>query len=484
MKGVPMNRRPSTPLLSGLLLLAYAAASPAVTTSPSVSGCNAMPTVPSVPRDAITYKRTSATDQYQDLQTALMKLHPGDWLVLPPGTYPISRHLSIERDGITLYGNGATLQSTSPTDGAIIVRSDKVSVYELTMNQDSQGRQTTPWAGGISVFDDRGGNKRRVDSAIIVGNTINNSAGTGIFLYKASRFTVAGNTIYRSLADGIHATAGSMNGRIIRNTVRQTGDDMIAIVSYAGKSVAMIQPEHVSESTDISLDRNIYVAENNVSDQYWGRGISVVGGSDVTIENNTISKNPVAAAIYLLRETSYKTFGDHNILVRNNQISENQTLPPTWVAPGVKTPVARHGAIEVASQTTSDEWNSGFARNWLSVGGIEITGNTIRNAKFGGIRLGANSTVANTLSNVSVHDNDLSSVGDKVVATTFSGADRNTLSCAQNKMDGTIWKSNCDSNGNGAGKLTITVTGASLSCRSDGSIADSGPNPPTGISVQ
>jgi parallel beta-helix repeat protein len=460
------------------------AASLAVTTSPSVSGCNTTPSIPSIPKGAVTFKRTSAPDQYQDLQTALGKLHEGDWLVLEPGTYPISHHLTIEKTGISLYGSGATLQSTSPTDGAIVIRADKVAVYKLTMNQTNEVRQTTPWAGGISVYDDRGGSKRMVDSPLIVGNTINNSAGSGIFLYKASRFTVAGNTVYRSLADGIHATAGSTNGRIIQNKVRQTGDDMIAIVSYAGKPHVTTALARFSGTTDASLDRNIYVAENDVSDQYWGRGISVVGGADVTIENNSISKNPGAAGIYLLRETSYVTFGDRNILVRNNRISEIQTQPATYVPAGIKIVLSHHGAIEVASQTDSDEWSNNTFRSWLAVSGIEITGNTIHNARFGGIRLGANSSVNNTLSDVNVHDNTLSSVGAKSIAAIYPGLDRNTLSCAQNSIDGTTVKSGCDSSGGANGKSRVSVTGASLSCRADGSVVSTGPNPPTSISIQ
>lgn len=38
--------------------------------------------------------------------------------------------------------------------------------------------------------------------------------------------------VRRSLSDGIHVTQGSRNGRIINNQVLETGDDMIAIVSY------------------------------------------------------------------------------------------------------------------------------------------------------------------------------------------------------------------------------------------------------------
>ena len=51
---------------------------------------------------------------------------------------------------------------------------------------------------------------------------------------RATGFLVAENTVSRSLSDGIHVTSGSSYGRVLKNTVKETGDDMIAVVSYVG----------------------------------------------------------------------------------------------------------------------------------------------------------------------------------------------------------------------------------------------------------
>jgi len=491
MKAIPMSVRLFRLLVSTTILLqaaGYSSARPHLykvgTTSPAAAGCDVTPPIPGVPNGAAVFKQTAAADRAADLQAAVNKLHSGDWLVLEPGTFPISKHISVGVDGVTLYGKGATLHSTNGTDGGLLVRAGNVAIYNLTLTQNSTVRQTTPWGGGISVYDDRTGAARLVDAPVIVGNTINNSAGTGIFLYRASRFTVADNTVFRSLADGIHVTGGSANGRIIANTVNQTGDDMIGLVSYAGNRQAnTMAARYALVSTD-SVNRNIYVAGNHLSDQYWGRGISVVGGSDVTIENNTVSRTPMAAGIYLLRESSYLTYGDHDILVRNNAISEVQTLPPTYSPPNYKLTLTRHAAIEIASQMEQDEWTNLLYRALLTDSGIEIAGNTIHDSRFGGIRLGANSPVSNTLSNVWVHDNDFTNVGQQSVALVDSGMDRASLACSKNKLDGTLWSSQCDNAQPAGANSTAQVPGAAVTCRPDGSIGQSGPRPPTDISIQ
>lgn len=453
-------------------------------TTPAGSGCNVVPPIPAVPPDATVFKHTAGSDLSTQLQSSLDKLRSGDWLVLEPGLYPIGKHLSVAMNGVTVYGKGATLHSSSATDGGILVRGDNVSIYNLTLTQASAERQTTPWSGGIAVFDDRSGRPRRVDGAMIRGNTINYAAGAGIFLYKVSRFTVADNTVFRSLADGIHLTGGSADGRVIRNTVSQTGDDMIGIVSYAGNRNAVGTAARYAQLSEDDLDWNVYVAENHLSDQYWGRGVSVVGGSNVTIENNTITRTPTAAAIYLLRENSYATFGDHNIVVRSNDISETQTLPPTYAPANYKLSMTHHGAIEVASQMDQDESDDARYRSLLSVADIEIAGNTVRNSRFAGIRLGANSPVGNTVTNVEVRDNRLQNVGQPIVASAESGIDRTTLSCAQNRVDGALWEARCDKDQDAAVKVNARITGASLTCRPDGTIGRSGPKPPSSLSIQ
>ena len=191
-------RSPKALLNSGCLLLvismplagivswvqpAEAAQAPA-----GVAGCDQSPVMPSPPAGAKVVSRDGTSDDTSAIQSAINGLHPGDWLVFPPGTYSISKHLTVPANGVTLYGKGATIHSINQADGAIMIEGDNTAVYGFTLTQDSTGRQTTPWAGGISLWDGRVQGKRRIQGLVLQGNTINNTTG-GIFLNKVTNFT-------------------------------------------------------------------------------------------------------------------------------------------------------------------------------------------------------------------------------------------------------------------------------------------------------
>jgi hypothetical protein len=139
--------------------------------------------------------------------------------------------------------------------------------------------------------------------------------------------------------------------------VRQTGDDMIAVVSY-GLGEPNVGP--------------VLIEDNDVSDQYWGRGIAVVGGRDVEIRNNRISRTPFGAGILIHSETSYESSDVRNVVVEANQISEVQTLAPSY-DPAGNAQRAGHGAIDV------------YGQGGQAVSGVTISGNTIEQSDRDGI---------------------------------------------------------------------------------------------------
>jgi parallel beta-helix repeat protein len=86
---------------------------------------------------------------------------------------------------------------------------------------------------------------------------------------------------------------------------------MVAVVSYQG---------------DGALSSNVLITGNALSGNYWGRGISVVGGSDVTITGNTVQGVQKAAGILVAEEDGWRTYGTRNVLISNNVVSDIQNL--------------------------------------------------------------------------------------------------------------------------------------------------------------
>lgn len=382
-------------------------------------GCLATPAVPSLPlAGKLEVTAFGATpDDLQDdtaaIQRAIDTARAGQWVVFPPGRYLHNKSIVLLKPGITLWGEGATLHATNPDDQAIFLKADDSRVYGFTLTAVTRGRRTEPWTTRIAAFgrEDRDGhitgivvqNNRIVPAVEPAGTPLSHSASAaGILMLGVRNFTVANNTVRRSLADAIHITGGSRNGRVTDNRVSQSGDDMIAMVSYLDKQWRARlddQPGWLARHRDESLVSDIWVHGNVLEDAYWGRGISVVGGQNITIDGNQISRVAMAAGVLVARESSYHTHGVRNVLVRRNQIEEVQTLAPRYVPQGehfrkLLDQMQRnggrtfHGAIEVHNLSEPSEMDSAALRAVLGVSGVVVQGNVVRAALKDGVRIG------------------------------------------------------------------------------------------------
>jgi parallel beta-helix repeat protein len=414
-----------------------------------------------VPNDSV--------DDTDAIQRALNSLAPGEWLIFPPGRYLHSRALEMKVANTVMWGEGATLHATNPSHQAIWLKADGASVYKFTLTAVTSNRRTTPWESRIAVFG--GSNPRKLlHNNVIRGNRVvqggdpgtplaNSASSAGIFIYHATNFLVAENTVSRSLADGIHVTAGSSYGKVLNNTVKETGDDMVAVVSYIGapSNNASTIWSNFSARKASDLNHHITVSGNNVSGQYWGRGISVVGGENVTIENNSIDRTTHAAGIYLARETSYLTFGVRNILVRNNRITDVQTTTPAYTGGSVSASAGKtgHGGIEIYSFVFSDEAANSALRDQLAVQNIRIESNTVNRVRNDGVRIGTgwgrNSTYTGKRSDgssftrtytggkvglIGLNGNKMTSVGGKAIAINNQPGGSYNVSCSTNTDEG------------------------------------------------
>jgi hypothetical protein len=347
-------------------------------------------------------------DQTVAIQKALDALVPGDRLLFSPGVYLHNKSLNINKSNVVIEGNKTELRGNNPDDQAIWIRYSDVTVRNFIISINNNGRKGTPWAGGISSYAwNSGGNvlkNIKIINNILVpvnGIGVNYEMGSGIFIYNTQNYLVANNMVIRSYADGIHNTHFSSNGRIIHNIVRETGDDGIAVVSYLDKNwrtQLASNPNYLSTNYDGTINSNILIFENNVSGTYWGRGITVVGGKNVTIEKNDISKIVMAAGLYITRESSYETTGVKNVLALNNTISNIQNLPADFLPSGsayvgTTTKIlsgykSGHGSIEIYGQMSEVDYNSNGADKALLMENIQLENNLINGSRSEGIRIG------------------------------------------------------------------------------------------------
>jgi hypothetical protein len=391
----------------------------------ALPACGALPPLPQMPaaaqrKDVTTFGAVpnDEGDDTQAIDTALKSLKEGEWLIFPPGRYKHARSLHVRTPNVVLWGEGATLHATNSQDMALLVRRSGVGIYRFRLTADTDTRRSAPQHARIALYPESPGSGPLVGN-VVRGNKVlpgggpngsNSASSAGIFVYRAQDFLVAENEVVRSLADGIHITGGSARGRVLGNTVRETGDDMIAVVSYLGQggwwaesAQQVAQAYEARRSTH--LVHNMLIEGNTVSGQYWGRGITVVGGEHVTIRRNTITDTPQAAGIMLAREQGYVSFGVRHVLVRDNVIQRVQTAPAAYRPPkfcdGKPAPCppspTHHGGVEVHALAFHDELSQPVLAGRLGIEHVLVEGNTIAQTRAAGMRLGVGADRSGTL---------------------------------------------------------------------------------------
>lgn len=460
-------------------------------TAQDVTSCLVEPALPQLPSGGlidVTDFGAAPNDDVDDtvyIQRAIDSARKGQWVYFPPGRYLQSRSLSVLQPGITLWGAGAILHATNPADQAILLKADEGRVFGFTLTAVTQGRRSEPWTSRIAAFGLEAADKV-IRGIVIQNNRIvpgdeaagrpmsNGSSAAGIMLLAVRDFTVSGNTIRRSLSDGIHITGASSNGRVLNNHVSETGDDMIAVVSYLDRDWQARSAQSASwlkQHLDTSVVRHVWISGNTVSDAYWGRGVSVVGGQDVTVADNQVQRVAMAAGILVAREDGFHTHGVNNVLVKGNQISDVQTTQPSYVPVGsdfseLLSRLANnggrtsHAAIEIHNTTPLAQLETAKQQSVLGVSNVVVQGNTVMGAYRDGVRIGADSH-PNSISLIGLYGNRVDGASRLPFDNLLLNNTMVALSCAGNRANAQqAAPAGC------LAEQTVTplVTGARLNC--------------------
>ena len=321
----------------------------------------------------VTVAATPPVDSTTALQALFDNLKPGDTLTLETRTYRYSGVLYIRVPGVTIDGNGATLAATDDLTAQLQILADGVTVHDLTMSSpliESRSPISTVYIAA--------------DHVTIRDLTIDGSAGAGVYLTGAGYFELDNVRVIRSLADGIHMTNGSHDGVVNNAYTEWTGDDGIAVVSYRSDGV---------------ISKNIVINNPVVNGTTWGRGVTVVGGENITYNNVTIA-NTDAAGVYIATEPSYDTYSVTDVRVVGGTLINCNTNPEV-VHGGVLlwagNPNTSISAVTIAGLTVTD--TPGTA-TWI-LGLIAENGATLRDISFDTLTLEQDGPLMPSYTNVS-----------------------------------------------------------------------------------
>lgn len=249
-----------------------------------------------------------STNDQTAIQNALNAANSqGKGLYFPAGTYLHSDTLNIV--GVHVNGVGPTsiIRSTSATGRTSLQLSGtnpKISNVKVSTTW-SGSRLGAGWECGIFIDNANG---FHVDHVIVDG-----SPSAGIMNFGGHDGKITNSTVMNTLADAIHNTHKAYNILVDRNYIYNTADDGVAVVSYQG---------------DGGMTHDITATNNCIRSLTHGRHMSVVGGYNVTYDNNYCSDIVGAASLIIATESSYTTYGVSAVLVKNGTY-RNGGGPPT-----------------------------------------------------------------------------------------------------------------------------------------------------------
>lgn len=265
------------------------------------------------------------TDDSQALGAAFAALGAADTLQLS-GSYRHSSTLQVTKNGVRVNGGGRLI-GTNPGACALVVAAHDVTVEDLFLSVITTVRQTSPESATLligSLQTVRGFRARRL-----------HLEGSGAMIRGRSyKFVLEDILVTGSMGDGIHMTDGAHDGLVLRPTVLHAGDDGVAVVSYL---------------SDPTPCHNIEIRSPRVRDVYHGRGVSVVGGSDVQIFDLDVAQTS-GAGVYIACEdnSDWRTSAPQRVVVRGGLITAANTTAPQ----------PDHGAVLVVNESSDRKIDS------------------------------------------------------------------------------------------------------------------------------
>lgn len=304
-------------------------------TSACSSGARAAPEVKRcISLSALGVVASRASDQWSALSRAFATA-AADGLTLIGDASAVYRHDGLlTLDGVSFDGQGCAFLALSEGPQALRCLGSGWRVSNLRLIGAATRRSDRNDCNGLWVGQEGGPSANDFILENIVIDSIAPGRGVataGIMFTDAHRGRLIAPVVRRSLADGIHVTAGSTNLSIERALVEDSGDDAIAVVSYRSQG---------------RLCRNIRVTDA-VSRRSAARGIAIVGGSDVLCERPRVERS-AAAGIYLYGEGSFDTYGTARVQVTDPVLVDCVT--GRGLAPGF-----RNAAIVLGGREGNDE---------------------------------------------------------------------------------------------------------------------------------
>jgi hypothetical protein len=255
---------------------------------------------------------TGVNDSTTAFNNAIAAAGAGGTVWIPPGTYDIPGHIIV--NNVTVAGAGmwySTVTGTAP------------GFYGNGEPSNSQAGSTNVHLSNFAIF---GNVQIRDDSAQVngIGGEMSNSTVTNIWIEHMkvgawmdgpmSNLTFSGMRIRDTTADGINLHGAVTNSTITNSSIRNTGDDGIAL--WADASVG-------ADSGDV-------ISNNTLQQQQLANGIAVYGGNNNTVTGNLVEDTGINQGGGITAAQRFDSTPLGLTTISNNTMIRDGQLDPNW----------------------------------------------------------------------------------------------------------------------------------------------------------
>lgn len=261
-------------------------------------------------------------DDTQSINRCLVAASGGSKKVwIPAGNFYINDQVNVP-EGVKLAGAGMWYTIIKKN----IPPSNVKRALEMAHDTEIKDLKIDDIKGNVRINGHEGIRVRPNAKVLIDGVWVANTFGAGILGFRAADVIIRNCRVFGTFADAIHLARDSHNCLAENNLVRNSGDDGLAIVTYNSAGC-----------------HDIVYRNNTVWFNYWGRGITLIGGDHNILEKNLVVDGAKAGLLIAVEEYNQKiTPYVTNFLVQNNQVVRcgdiaNQNLGGIWLWGNVQT---------------------------------------------------------------------------------------------------------------------------------------------------
>ncbi|MDG4803752.1 CBM35 domain-containing protein [Micromonospora sp. WMMD980] len=274
----------------------------------------------------------------------------GKGLWIPTGTYRISSRINVQ--GVTIRGAGpwhTTLMGTNGK-GGFFATGGNVQIFDLAISGDSTVRND---GGDDAAFEGNFGAGSMLQNILVFHSKVGLWADDG-----TDGLYVIGMRIRDTYADGVNLNGSVRNTRIDQSSVRNTGDDALAMWS---------------EGSPVT---NSAFTFNTLQLPMLANTVGVYGGTSNRVTDNLMSDTVVASAGIAVGTRFAPVPLSGTTVIARNTLTRTGGLEPNWNA--------QLGALWVYADTAD------------ITAPIQITDTTIRDSTYAGVLMSWGRTITGT----------------------------------------------------------------------------------------